>query len=68
MSSEVHSSELLIVVFTGVHDAQVDLTPRQCHGIDCVNTARVSSKYCSDQCGLSLASLRIYQTLPERIR
>ena len=50
------------------YDAQVDLTPRQCHGIDCVNTARVSSKYCSDQCGLSLASLRIYQTLPERIR
>jgi len=49
-------------------DVEVDLTPRQCHGIDCINTARVNSKYCSDQCGLSLASLRIYQTLPERIR
>ena len=49
-------------------DVEVDLTPRQCHGMDCVLTARVGSKYCSDQCGLSLASLRIYQTLPERIR
>ena len=29
---------------------------------------RVGSKYCSDQCGLSVASFRIYQTLPERIR
>ena len=49
-------------------DVEVDLTPRQCHHIDCINTARVGSKYCSDQCGLSLASLRIYQTLPERLR
>jgi len=47
---------------------EVDLTPRQCFGVDCINCARVGSKYCSDQCGLSLASLRIYQTLPERIR
>ena len=49
-------------------DTEVDLRPRQCYGMDCVMTARVGSKYCSDQCGLSLASLRIYQTLPERIR
>ena len=49
-------------------DVEVDMTVRQCHGIDCINTARMSSKYCSDQCGLSLASLRIYQILPERIR
>ena len=49
-------------------DVEVDLTVRQCQGIDCINTARMSSKYCSDQCGLSLASLRIYQMLPERIR
>ena len=49
-------------------ETEVDLSPRQCYGMDCVLTARVASKYCSDQCGLSLASLRIYQTLPERIR
>ena len=49
-------------------DVEVDLTPRQCHNIECINSARVGSKYCSDQCGLSLASLRIYQTLPERLR
>jgi len=45
-----------------------DMTPRQCYGMECINSARIGSKYCSDQCGLSLASLRIYQTLPERIR
>jgi len=45
-----------------------DLTPRQCYGMDCVNCARVGSKYCSDQCGTNVASLRIYQTLPERLR
>ena len=49
-------------------DKVIDLTPRQCHGMDCINSARIGSKYCSDQCGLSLASLRIYQTLPERLR
>ena len=26
--------------------------------MDCVNCARVGSKYCSDQCGLTVASLR----------
>jgi len=45
-----------------------DMTPRQCYGMECINCARIDSKYCSDQCGLSLASIRIYQTLPERIR
>ena len=35
-----------------------DMTPRQCHGMDCINAARVGSKYCSDQCGLTVASLR----------
>ena len=38
-----------------------ELAPRQCHGMNCVNCARVGSKYCSDQCGTSLATLRIYQ-------
>ncbi|XP_040566554.1 CXXC-type zinc finger protein 1 [Lepeophtheirus salmonis] len=40
---------------------------RQCLA-NCTNTARIGSKYCSDQCGINLASLRIYQTLPDRIR
>ena len=38
-----------------------ELAPRQCFGMNCVNCARVGSKYCSDQCGTSLATLRIYQ-------
>ena len=43
-------------------DIEVDeLAPRQCYGMNCVNCARVGSKYCSDQCGTSLATLRIYQ-------
>ena len=41
---------------------------RQCYGPKCKKEARVESKYCSDQCGMNLASLRIMQTLPDRIR
>lgn len=54
--------------YSSEDEEEADLAPRQCHGLECTNCARVGSKYCSDQCGLSLASLRIYQTLPERIR
>ena len=41
---------------------------RQCYGHKCKKEARAESKYCSDQCGINLASLRIMQTLPDRIR
>jgi len=44
------------------------LQPRQCYGLECCSAARAGSKYCSDQCGIQLATFRIYQTLPERIR
>ena len=30
----------------------------QCHGMDCINAARLGSKYCFDQCGLTVAYLR----------
>ena len=41
---------------------------RQCFGHKCTKEAREGSKYCSDNCGINLASLRIMQTLPDRIR
>ena len=41
---------------------------RQCYGHKCKKEAREGSKYCSDNCGINLASLRIMQTLPDRIR
>lgn len=41
---------------------------RQCYGHKCTKEARVGSKYCSENCGINLASLRIMQTLPDRIR
>lgn len=41
---------------------------RQCYGHKCIKEAREGSKYCSDNCGINLASLRIMQTLPDRIR
>ena len=41
---------------------------RQCYGHKCKKEARDGSKYCSDNCGMNLASLRIMQTLPDRIR
>ncbi|CBY31474.1 unnamed protein product [Oikopleura dioica] len=33
--------------------------PQQCHGPSCVRQARKRSKYCSDACGLAMASARI---------
>jgi COMPASS component SPP1 len=41
---------------------------RQCFGHKCTKEARDASKYCSENCGINLASLRIVQTLPDRIR
>ncbi|CAH0388986.1 unnamed protein product [Bemisia tabaci] len=41
---------------------------KQCYGPACVFPARIGSKYCSDACGLKLASARIYQVLPPRIQ
>lgn len=41
---------------------------RQCHGPQCINAARSQSKYCSDECGIKLATSRIYQVLPQRIQ
>lgn len=42
--------------------------PRQCYGPGCINSARYGSKYCSDDCGVRLATNRIYQVLPQRIQ
>ena len=41
---------------------------RQCFGHKCLKVARPNSNYCSDDCGMNLASLRIVQTLPDRLR
>ncbi|XP_073455960.1 CXXC-type zinc finger protein 1 isoform X2 [Aquarana catesbeiana] len=41
---------------------------RQCLGPSCVQPARASSKYCSDDCGMKLAANRIYEILPQRIQ
>lgn len=43
-------------------------TPRQCYGPQCTRAAQYGSKYCSTQCGMSLATARIYQVLPQRIQ
>ncbi|XP_025834338.1 CXXC-type zinc finger protein 1-like [Agrilus planipennis] len=42
--------------------------PRQCYGPGCSNSARYGSKYCSDVCGIRLATNRICQVLPQRIQ
>uniref|UniRef100_A0A8C5D612 CXXC-type zinc finger protein 1 n=1 Tax=Gouania willdenowi TaxID=441366 RepID=A0A8C5D612_GOUWI len=41
---------------------------RQCLGPNCVEAARVESKYCSEDCGMKLAANRIYEILPQRIQ
>lgn len=40
----------------------------QCIGPECIQSARPSSKYCSDDCGLKLATARLYEILPQRIK
>lgn len=42
--------------------------PKQCYGPSCVLPARANSKYCSDECGMKLATNRIYEILPHRIQ
>ncbi|XP_028161120.1 CXXC-type zinc finger protein 1-like isoform X3 [Ostrinia furnacalis] len=44
------------------------LEPRQCYGPQCTRAAQYGSKYCSTQCGMRLATARIYQVLPQRIQ
>ncbi|GIY71618.1 CXXC-type zinc finger protein 1 [Caerostris darwini] len=40
---------------------------QQCYGPECINAARVNSKYCSDECGIRLGRNRILEILPNRI-
>lgn len=42
--------------------------PRQCLGPGCIEPARGGSKYCSEACGMKLATNRIFQILPGRIQ
>ncbi|XP_073950640.1 CXXC-type zinc finger protein 1-like isoform X2 [Choristoneura fumiferana] len=44
------------------------MEPRQCYGPQCTKAALYGSKYCSSQCGIRLATARIYQVLPQRIQ
>lgn len=39
-----------------------------CIGPNCLMTARPQSKYCSDACGMNMASARIFHVLPQRLR
>lgn len=40
----------------------------QCLGPNCIQAARHGSKYCSEDCGMKLATNRIYEILPQRIQ
>ena len=39
-----------------VMESVVDSEPRQCYGPQCIELARDASKYCSDECGMKLAT------------
>ncbi|XGW25960.1 hypothetical protein V3C99_006959, partial [Haemonchus contortus] len=49
------------------HDAPAKPAPRQCIEPDCVKVARDGSKYCSDECGIKLAKLRLLTILPKKV-
>lgn len=40
----------------------------QCYGPGCTSPQRVGSKYCSDECGMKLATNRLFEFLPQRIQ
>ncbi|XP_014261827.1 CXXC-type zinc finger protein 1 [Cimex lectularius] len=40
----------------------------QCYGPRCTQVALPNSKYCSQKCGIRLATNRIYQVLPQRLQ
>ncbi|XP_064633225.1 CXXC-type zinc finger protein 1-like isoform X2 [Lineus longissimus] len=46
----------------------VDDSMKQCYGPGCAEIARPGSKYCSDDCGMKLATNRIFEILPQRIQ
>ncbi|CAB0044321.1 unnamed protein product [Trichogramma brassicae] len=42
--------------------------PKHCYGPSCVKQSRPGSKYCSEDCGIKLATSRIFQVLPSRLQ
>ncbi|OXU25193.1 hypothetical protein TSAR_001574 [Trichomalopsis sarcophagae] len=42
--------------------------PRHCYGPSCTKQSRPGSKYCSEDCGIKLATSRIFQVLPQRLQ
>ncbi|CAB3409652.1 unnamed protein product [Caenorhabditis bovis] len=42
--------------------------PRQCLNPDCINEAMEDSKYCSQECGETLARMRLTEVLPARVK
>ncbi|KAJ8046741.1 CXXC-type zinc finger protein 1 [Holothuria leucospilota] len=40
----------------------------QCYGPGCTTPQRPGSKYCSDECGMKLATNRLFEFLPQRIQ
>lgn len=44
-----------------------DEIAHQCYGPNCAKASRTNSKYCSDECGLQLADLRLKNILRGRV-
>lgn len=42
--------------------------PRHCYGPSCTRQSRPGSKYCCEECGIKLATSRIFQVLPSRLQ
>lgn len=67
-SKSYNEPELQIVKQKNKLDTKKKAGPVQCLGPECINQALDKSKYCSEECGLSLAKNRLTHFLKSRIQ
>lgn len=49
------------------HEVTKKMESRQCIQPECVQEAREDSKYCSDECGVKMAKIRLLTLLPKKV-
>jgi COMPASS component SPP1 len=60
-------NEMEIKSLIQVNNNNNDDNIQQCQGPSCINVALITSKYCSNECGLQLAAKRMQLLLPDKL-